>query len=88
MVPERDRGVVAVAGGAGLRWGEAIGLRADAADLDASRLSMIRTVIEVGGRTSFKPFPNSAAGRRTVPLPSWRVPIIREHRRRWPVGER
>ena len=31
---------------------------------------MIRTVIEVAGHTSFKPFPKSAAGRRTVPLPA------------------
>lgn len=84
-VPERYRGVVATAGGAGLRWGEAIGLRADAVDLDAGRLSVIRTVVEVAGHTSFKPFPKSAAGRRTVPMPSWLVPVIREHRRLWPT---
>ena len=85
VVPERYRGVVATAGGAGLRWGEAIGLRADAVDLDAGRLSVIRTVVEVAGRTSFKPFPKSAAGRRTVPMPSWLVPVIRDHRRLWPT---
>ncbi|MCU1626089.1 MAG: hypothetical protein JWP64_1038 [Pseudonocardia sp.] len=84
-VPERYRGVVATAGGAGLRWGEAIGLRADAVDLDAGRLSVIRTVVEVAGHTSFKPFPKSAAGRRTVPMPSWLIPVIREHRRLWPT---
>jgi integrase len=84
-VPERYRGVVATAGGAGLRWGEAIGLRADAVDLDGGRLSVIRTVVEVAGHTSFKPFPKSAAGRRTVPMPSWLVPVIREHRRLWPT---
>jgi integrase len=83
-VPDRYRGVVATAAGAGLRWGEVIGLRADAMDLDRARLSVIRTVTEVAGRTQFKPFPKSAAGRRTVPLPTWAVPIIREHRTRWP----
>jgi hypothetical protein len=35
--------------GAGLRWGEAIGLREDAFDLDGARLSEIQTVIEVAG---------------------------------------
>jgi integrase len=83
-VPERHRGVVAVGAGAGLRWGEAIGLREDAFNLDGARLSVIRTVIEVSGHTSFKPYPKSRAGRRTVPLPGWLVEIIREHLRRWP----
>ena len=38
-----------VAGGAGLRWGEAAGLRADAVDLDGHG-AVIRTVVEVAGR--------------------------------------
>lgn len=84
-VPERYRGIVATAAGAGLRWGEVAGLRIDALDLDAARLSVIRTVVEVSGRTSFKPFPKSRAGRRTVPLPGWLLPIIREHLDRWPT---
>jgi integrase len=84
-VPARHRGIVATAGGAGLRWGEAAGLRADALDLDNARLSVIRTVVEVAGHTSFKPFPKSAAGRRTIPLPGWLVVIIREHQDRWPT---
>lgn len=44
---------------------------------------MIRTVIEVAGHTPFKPFPKSATGRRTVPIPSGLVLVIREHRRCW-----
>lgn len=84
-VPEQHRGVVATAAGAGLRWGEVVGLRTDALDLDAARLVVIRTVVEVAGTTSFKPFPKSRAGRRTVPLPSWLLPIIREHLDRWPT---
>ncbi|MEU6700489.1 site-specific integrase [Pseudonocardia sp. NPDC046786] len=84
-VPEQHRGVVATAAGAGLRWGEVVGLRTDALDLDAARLVVIRTVVEVAGTTSFKPFPKSRAGRRTVPLPSWLLPIIREHLERWPT---
>ncbi len=78
-VPERHRGIVAVAGGCGLRWGEAAGLCADALDLDRGRLRVIRTVIEVAGHTSFKPYPKSAAGVRTVPVPAWLVTILRAH---------
>lgn len=83
--PERYRAIIATAAGAGLRWGEAAGLRLDALDLKRGRLSVIRTVVEVGGHTSFKPYPKSSAGRRTVPLPGWLVPIIREHLDRYPV---
>lgn len=86
-LPERHRAIVATAAGAGLRWGEAAGLRLDALDLAQSRLTVIRTVVEVSGRTSFKPFPKSVAGRRTVPLPPWLVAIIEEHLRRWPTED-
>ncbi|MGE3795984.1 MAG: tyrosine-type recombinase/integrase [Dehalococcoidia bacterium] len=85
VVPARYRGIVATAAGAGLRWGEAAGLRVDALDLDTARLHVVRTVVEVSGHTSFKPFPKSRAGRRTIPLPTWLVPIIREHLERWPT---
>ena len=86
-VPDRYRGLVAVAGGAGLRWGEAAGLCADAVDLDAGRLRVIRTVVEVAGHTSFKGYPKSAAGRRSVPLPAWLVEILREHAEQFGYGE-
>jgi integrase len=85
-VPDRHRGVVAVAGGCGLRWGEASGLCADAVDLDRASLRVIRTVIEVAGHTSFKPYPKSTAGRRTVPIPSWLVMLLREHCENYPLG--
>jgi site-specific recombinase XerC len=40
-VPDRYRGLVAAAAGAGLRWGEVAGLRADAMDLEPARLSVM-----------------------------------------------
>lgn len=86
-VPDRYRGLVAVAGGAGLRWGEAAGLCADAVDLDAGRLRVIRTVVEVAGHTRFKGYPKSAAGRRSVPLPGWLVEILRAHTEQFGYGE-
>lgn len=85
-VPERHRAVVCVAAGAGLRWGEAVGLCVDALDLDAARLSVLRTVVEVDGHTSFKPYPKSAAGRRTIPLPGWLVDELRRHTSAVPAG--
>jgi integrase len=83
--PDRYRAIIATAAGAGLRWGEAAGLRLDALDLDGRALRVIRTVAEVSGHTSFKPYPKSGAGRRTVPLPGWLVPIIRAHLDRFPT---
>lgn len=85
-VPDRYRAIVATAAGAGLRWGEAAGLRSDAVDLDAGLLRVTRTVVEVSGHTSFKAFPKSSAGLRTVPLPPWLITIIRDHMRQWPTA--
>lgn len=50
-VVERYRALVAVAGGTGLRWGEAIGLCDDTVDLDRGHLQIIRTVIERSSTT-------------------------------------
>lgn len=86
-VPDFYRGVVAAAGGAGLRWGEAAGLCLDALNLDAGTLRVIRTVVEVSGQTWFKPFPKTGAGRRTIPLPPWLIEIVRAHLRQWPPAE-
>ncbi|WP_433787555.1 tyrosine-type recombinase/integrase [Actinomycetospora sp. CA-101289] len=86
-VPERYRAFVATAAWAGLRWGETAGLRADALDLDHRRLRVIRVVVEVSGSTAFKPFPKSAAGRRTVPLPAWLTTMIGDHIARFGLGD-
>lgn len=83
--PDRYRALVATAAFSGLRWGEVIALCMDAVDLDAGNLQVIRTVIEVAGSTSFKPYPKSRAGRRTVPLPAWVVSEIRAHLERYPA---
>ena len=87
VVPHRYRALVGLGGGAGLRWGDAVGLCDDALDLDGASLRVIRTVIEVSGHTSFKPFPKTGAGRRSVPLPAWLVALLREHLQTYPRGE-
>jgi len=80
-IPERYRPLVAVAGGTGLRWGECLGLRMDAIDLDVGLVHVRRVVTEVNGKLTSKPFPKSQAGRRTVPLPMFAVHALQEHLR-------
>jgi integrase len=48
---------------------------------------IIRTVVEVAGHTSFKPYPKSTAGRRSVPLPGWLVDLLRAHMTEVAPGE-
>ncbi len=47
---------------------------------------MILTVVEINGHTAFKLYPKSGAGRRTIPLPDWLVPMLRDHTTRYPPG--
>jgi integrase len=85
-VPDRYRALVGVGGGAGLRWGEAIGLRWDALDLDHAEAHIIRTATEVAGHVQVKPYPKSRAGRRVVPLPGFAVELLRTHAEAVPPG--
>jgi integrase len=79
-VPDRYRCLVALAGMTGLRWGEVVGLRWDAVDLEAQEIQVVRVLVEVSGHVSSKPFPKSKAGRRTVPIPTDLVEMLRRHR--------
>jgi integrase len=88
VVPERYRALVGVAGGAGLRWGEAIGLRWDVVDLEAAVLRVVRVLVEVSGHVSEKAYPKSRAGRRDVPLPAFLVDLLDKHRRLVAPGPR
>jgi hypothetical protein len=64
-----------------------IGLRPDVVNLDTPAVRVVRTVVEVSGNTSFKPYPKSMAGVRTVPLPSWVVSVLREHMQAFPASD-
>ncbi|MDN5930919.1 MAG: site-specific integrase [Pseudonocardia sp.] len=86
VVPLRYRAVIAAAAGTGMRWGELAGLCDDAIDDGLRTVRVIRTVVEVSGNTSFKPFPKSAAGRRAIPVPSWLRPILVAHLEQYPLG--
>ncbi|MGC4852191.1 tyrosine-type recombinase/integrase [Micromonospora sp. DT4] len=91
-VPDWHRPVVAAAAGAGLRWGECLGLRWADIDLpnddnqDAT-LTVRRVVIEVNGHAADKPYPKTAQSRRVVPVPPFlRAELVR-HRERTDPGE-
>ena len=66
---------------AGLRAGEALGLRWDDVDLDAGALSIRRTLQRLEGQWQFME-PKTKRSRRTVPIPAAVVRALREHRAR------
>jgi integrase len=78
-LPRRYRAMVATAAGAGLRWGECVGLRRRNVDLLRRELQVVEVAVEVAGRVTFKSYPKSKASRRTVPLPDFLIEALAEH---------
>jgi integrase len=66
---------------AGLRRGEALGLRWDDVDLDRGALSVRRALVLVANAPTFNE-PKTEAGRRSVPLASQTVAALKTHRKR------
>lgn len=81
-VPRWHRPLVAAAAGAGLRWGECLGLRWSDVDLSAGTLRVVRVVIETSGYIADKPYPKSARSRRAVPLAPFLRDELLRHRER------
>lgn len=78
-VPDRYRAAVIVAAWSGLRPGEVFALRRCDIDLDGHAVTVARTLVEIPGQSlSFGP-PKSAAGLRTVNLPSSVTEVLAEH---------
>ena len=69
-VGPRWEAMVFTAAYGGLRWGELAGLRRRDVDLRSSRIKVTRKLAEVNGQFVFGP-PKSAAGRRTIGIPSF-----------------
>lgn len=65
----------------GMRRGEAVGLRWSDLDLDAGRLRVVQTIIQVRSKVTIGE-PKTARGRRPIALDSGTVAVLREHRRR------
>jgi integrase len=66
----RWEALVYAAAYSGLRWGELAGLRRCDVDLEAGTITVVRKLEEVNSRLSYGP-PKTAAGHRTVGIPSF-----------------
>jgi integrase len=63
----------------GLRRGEVLALHWSDVDLDAGRLRVVGTLGRCGGKLAITP-PKTARSRRTVPIPTEMVELLRQHR--------
>jgi integrase len=81
-VPASSRALVALAAGAGLRWGECAGLGWDSVDVPARTVHVRRVVVETSGRCEVRAYPKSRAGVRRLPMPDFLVEALSEHRAR------
>lgn len=78
-IQPRYRALVLMAGFLGLRWGELIGLHRRDVDLDHGAVRVRRAVAELNNGQREIKAPKSAAGKRTVAIPSAIIPDIRVH---------
>jgi integrase len=74
----RWEALIVTAAYSGLRWGELAGLRPCDVDLEAGTIQVVRKLEEVNGRLSYGP-PKTAAGHRTVGIPSFVALSIARH---------
>lgn len=65
----------------GMRRGEALGLRWSDVDLDAARLRVVQTIIQIRSEVSVGE-PKTARGRRPIALDARTVAVLREYRKR------
>lgn len=79
VAPHRLYALFQLIGLAGLRRGEALGLRWTDVDLAAGRLRVTQQLIDSGAGLGFGP-PKTRSGVRSVPLDLGTVEVIRQHR--------
>lgn len=79
--PHRLHALFALALTTGLRRGELLGLRWEDVDLVAGRLQVRRIVVHTQGTLELGE-PKTATSRRTIPLASGVITVLREHRER------
>lgn len=86
-VPPRYRALILLAATSGLRWGELVGLTRSRVDLAAGTVKVDRAMIETAdGRATPGP-PKSAAGKRTVNVPTPVLSELTEHLDRYVAPE-
>ena len=78
-VPPRDRALVLVGAYAGLRWGEAAGLRRRDVDPLRSRIRVTGTAVELHGQVTLDNEPKTTRSKRTVPIARSVMRRIEQH---------
>lgn len=78
-VPPRDRALVIVGAYAGLRWGEAAGLRRRDIDPLRSRIRVTGTAVELHGQISLDNEPKTTRSKRTIPVARAVMRRIEQH---------
>lgn len=78
-VPPRDRALVLLGAYAGLRWGEAAGLRRRDVDPLRSRIRVTGTAVELRGHVTLDSEPKTTRSKRTIPLARGVMRRIEQH---------
>jgi integrase len=78
-LPPRDRALVLVGAYAGLRWGEAAGLRRHDIDPLRSRIKVVGTAVELHGRITLDNEPKTTRSKRTIPVARAVMRRIEQH---------
>ena len=78
-VPARFGALVLLAGVAGLRWGEAVGLRIGDVDFLRRTITVAQTVEEVGGHVRVVAQTKSRSSKRTFGVPPFLVERLAQH---------
>ena len=78
-VPPRDRALILVGAYAGLRWGEAAGLRRQDIDPLRSRIRVTGTAVELRGHVTLDNEPKTARSKRTIPVARGVMRRIEQH---------
>lgn len=78
-VPPRDRALVLVGAYAGLRWGEAAGLRRQDIDPLRSRIRVTGTAVELRGHVTLDNEPKTTRSKRAIPVARGVMRRIEQH---------
>jgi integrase len=78
-MPRQYRALVLVGAYAGLRWGEAAGLRRRDIDPLRSRIHVVHTAVEVRGRVTLDNEPKTTRSKRSVPVARSIMRRLEEH---------
>jgi integrase len=78
-MPRQYRPLVLVGAYAGLRWGEAAGLRRRDIDPLRSRISVVHTAVEVRGQVSLDNGPKTTRSKRSIPVARTIIRRLEQH---------